>query len=193
LSRALDQRRDAEETVRVMRAAADGDLRAWDTLVDRYSNLLRSIARMHRLSSADTEEVVQTTWLRLVEHLPRITSPASVRRWLATTARNESLRILRQAARCRPSDELPEGVQHETAQEIDVRLLRSERDRALWQAVGRLPSRDQTLLGLLVADPPLSYEQIADVMDVPTGSVGPTRARCLSRLRRETERVGLST
>lgn len=135
---------------------------------------------------------MQTTWLRLVEHLPRITTPASVRGWLATTARRECLRILREGARCRPSDELPEAALQPDPPRIDARLLESERNEALWQAFRRLPSRDQALLGLLLADPPLSYEQIGLAMDMPTGSVGPTRARCLARLRREADRMWVS-
>jgi RNA polymerase sigma factor (sigma-70 family) len=174
-----------------VRAAAGGDPRAWQALVDRYSGGLRVIARSHRLSGADTEDVVQTTWLRFVEHLPRITTPASVRAWLATTARRECLRVLREGARCPPSEELPDAPLQRDAPGIQARLLESERDEVLWRAVGLLAPRDQALLGLLLADPPLSYEQIGTAMDMPTGSIGPTRARCLARLRRETRRVGL--
>jgi RNA polymerase sigma factor (sigma-70 family) len=182
---------DAAQTAHLVHAAAGGDPHAWQALVDRYSGGLRVIARSHRLSGADTEDVVQTTWLRFVEHLPRITSPASVRAWLATTARRECLRVLREGARCPPSAELPDPPLQREAPAIDARLLESERDEALWRAVGRLAPRDQALVGLLIADPPLSYEQIGAAMDMPTGSIGPTRARCLSRLRRETGRVGL--
>jgi RNA polymerase sigma factor (sigma-70 family) len=172
-------------------AAAGGDPDAWQALVVRHSGPLRVIARAHRLSGADTEDVVQTTWLRFVEHLPRIASPASARAWLATTARRECLRVLREGARCPPSEELPEGPLQREAPAIDARLLEDERDDALWRAVDVLPSRDKALLGLLTADPPLSYEQSGSAMNMPTGSIGPTRARCLSRLRRETGRLGL--
>jgi RNA polymerase sigma factor (sigma-70 family) len=185
------ERGDGARTAGLVRAAAGGDPHAWQALVDRHSGSLRAIARAYRLSSADTEDVVQTTWLRLIEHLPRITSPASVRAWLATTARRECLRVLREGARCPPSEELPDAPLQRDAPGIDARLLETERDEALWRAVGLLPTRDQALLGLLVADPPLSYEQIGTAMDMPTGSIGPTRARCLSRLRRETGRLGL--
>lgn len=184
-------RGDAAQAARLVRAAAAGDQDAWHALVARHSGSLRVIARAHRLSGADTEDVVQTTWLRFVEHLPRITSPASVQAWLATTARRECLRVLREGARCPPSDELPEAPLQRDAPAVDARLLEAERDEALRQAVRLLPTRDQALLGLLVADPPLTYEQIGTAMDMPTGSIGPTRARCLSRLRRETGRLGL--
>jgi RNA polymerase sigma factor (sigma-70 family) len=184
-------RGDTARTARLVRAAAAGDQDAWHALVDCHSGSLRVIARAHRLNGADTEDVVQTTWLRFVEHLPRITSPAAVRGWLATTARRECLRVLREGARCPPSEELPEAPLQREAPGPDARLLEAERDEALRRAVGLLPSRDRALLGLLIADPPLSYEQIGTAMDMPTGSIGPTRARCLSRLRRETVRLGL--
>lgn len=184
-------RGDGAHTARLVRAAAAGDPDAWHALVELYSGTLRVIARAHRLSVADTEDVVQTTWLRFVEHLPRITTPASARSWLATTTRRECLRVLREGAKCPPSEELPEGSLQRDAPALDARLLEAERDEALRRAVGLLPSRDQTLLGLLTADPPLSYEQIGTAMDMPPGSIGPTRARCLSRLRRESVRLGL--
>ena len=182
---------DGVETARLVRAAAGGSAQAWDALVARHSSLLRTIARSYRLNRADTEDVVQTTWLRFLEHLPRITTPESVRGWLATTARRECLRVLRQGAKCLPSEELPEAPLQRDAPGIEARLLESERDEELWQAFGRLPTRDQALLGLLIADPPLSYEQISCAMDMPTGSIGPTRARCLSRLRHETRHLEL--
>ena len=175
--------------MRLLRAAADGDPNAWNALVTRHSSLLRSIARGYRLSSADADDVVQTTWLRLVEHLLRIRTPGALRSWLAMTARRECLRILRQHARCGPSDELSEDDAGHDGVEIDAQLLRSERDAALWHAFRRLPARDQVLLDLLIADVP--YQQISTRLKIPLGSIGPTRARSLSRLRREAWQAGL--
>src|SRR4051812_31229099 len=96
------------EVAELVRAAADGDQVAWDELVDRYNGLVWSVARSHRLSSVDASDVVQTTWLRLVEYLGRLQDPERVGAWLATTARRESLRTLRQSARLLPTEELPE-------------------------------------------------------------------------------------
>jgi RNA polymerase sigma factor (sigma-70 family) len=183
-------RRDDEddETARLLRAAADGDPNAWSALVTRHGSLLRSIARAYRLSNTDVDDVVQTTWLRLVEHLSRIRTPGALRGWLAMTARRECLKTLRQQARCEPTAQMPEVAAHD-AVEVDARLLRSERDEALWHAFGRLPARDQLLLDLLIAD--VSYQQISTSLKIPLGSIGPTRARSLSRLRREAWRAGL--
>ena len=177
---------DADSGV-LLRAAARGDERSWNALVDRYSGLVWAIARNHRLSAADADEVFQTTWLRLVEHAARVQDPAKVGGWLATTARHESLRLLRRSGRQIPmGDDLPEPPQQAPAADED--LLRTERDAALWSAFARLPERDQKLLRLLTAaDPAPSYEEIGAALDMPVGSIGPTRARCLERLRREAE------
>lgn len=184
-------RRDNEddETARLLRTAADGDPNAWNALVIRHGSLLRSIARSYRMSSADVDDVVQTTWLRLVEHLSRIRTPGALRGWLAMTARRECLKTLRQQARFEPTARIPEVAPVHDAVEVDARLLRSERDEALWHAFGRLPARDQLLLDLLIADVP--YQQISTSLKIPVGSIGPTRARSLSRLRREVGRAGL--
>jgi RNA polymerase sigma factor (sigma-70 family) len=175
----------------LVRAAALGDERAWSALVDRFSKLVWAIARNHRLGADDAAEVSQTTWLRLAEHIDRLQDPSKVGAWLATTARHESLRVLRGAGRQIPmGDNMPEPDRPAPA--IDEELLRNERDRMLWQAFSRLPARDQALLRLLISDPMPSYDEIGAAMGMPVGSVGPTRARCLERLRREAEVVELA-
>jgi RNA polymerase sigma factor (sigma-70 family) len=166
----------------LVRAAATGDEAAWSALVARFSKLLWVIARNHRLAADDAAEVVQTTWLRLAEHIDRLQDPAKLGGWLATTARREALRTLRCAGRQIPmGDDLPEP--ESPAPALDEELLRNERDRALWHAFSRLPERDQALLRLLISDPMPSYEEIGAAMGMPVGSIGPTRARALERLR----------
>lgn len=175
----------------LVRAAATGDQQAWSALVDRFSKLVWAIARNHRLGADDASEVSQTTWLRLAEHIDRLQDPSKVGGWLATTARHESLRVLRAAGRQIPmGDEVPEPAS--PAAGLDEELLRNERDSMLWSAFSRLPARDQALLRLLVSDPMPSYEEIGAAMGMPVGSVGPTRARCLERLRREAEVMELA-
>jgi RNA polymerase sigma factor (sigma-70 family) len=184
-----DRDRAAESLVR---AAARGDAGAWDELVERYAGLVWAVARAHRLSAADAADVAQTTWLRLLEHLGRLKAPGAVGAWLATTARRECLHVLRQAARCRPSDVVPEPVA-DTEADADLPLLMAERDATLWKAFTRLPARDQALLRLLTSDPRPSYDEIGSALGMPIGSIGPTRARALERLRRETDRLGLES
>src|SRR4051794_30382531 len=168
--------RHMAEVAELVRAAAEGDQAAWHELVDRYNGLVWSVARAHRLSTVDASDVVQTTWLRLVENLDRLQEPERVGAWLATTARRESLRSLRFSARVVPTETelLPDpGTDAPAA----AALLASERDRALWTAFGGLSKRCQVLLRLLVADPPPSYEDVGAALDMPIGSIGPTRQR----------------
>src|SRR3954470_24288197 len=118
--------RHMAEVAELVRAAADGDQAAWHGLVDRYNGLVWSVARAHRLSTVDASDVVQTTWLRLVEHLGRLQDPERVGAWLATTARRECLRTLRHSARQVPTEEVPEVV---ADAHVESALLVKERDR----------------------------------------------------------------
>jgi RNA polymerase sigma factor (sigma-70 family) len=168
----------------LVKRASNGDQTAWDALVDRYTNLLWSVARGYRLDQADAADVIQVAWLRLVEHLPRLRDPERVGAWLATTVRRECLQVI--AARKRHGgpvdDEILTAVPDE-AGPVDTRILTDERDRALWQAFARMQERCQRLLRVLMADPPPSYQDVAEALTMPVGSIGPTRARCLERLR----------
>jgi RNA polymerase sigma factor (sigma-70 family) len=180
---------DMSEVADLVQAAAEGDQVAWDELVERFNGLVWSVARAHRLAPADASDVVQTTWLRLVEHLGRLQDPERVGAWLATTARRECLRVLRHSARLLPAEELPETP---VDAQLDAALLAEERDRALWQAFGGLSERCQALLRLLVTEPPPSYEEVSAALDMPIGSIGPTRRRCLERLRGLAEGEGVT-
>jgi RNA polymerase sigma factor (sigma-70 family) len=174
----------------LVRRAADGDRDAWSRLVDRFGGLVWSVTRAHRLSAADAADVAQTTWLHLVEHLDDLQNPDAVGGWLATTARRESLRVLRMNARLPPTDQAVEVVDaHPPA---SASLIAAERDGALWAAFERLPERCRILLRLLVTDPVPSYEDIGASLGMPIGSIGPTRIRCLARLRGEAELAGIT-
>jgi len=168
----------------LVRRAADGEKDAWNRLVDQYSRLIWSITREFKLVDSDAADVVQTTWMRLIEHIDRLEYPERVGSWLAATARNECLRHL--AARKRlvlvNGDFVLEGVA-EHGPEVDERLLASERAADVREAMTQLPKRWQRLMELLMADPPTSYAEISDKLGVPVGSIGPTRGRCLDRLR----------
>jgi RNA polymerase sigma factor (sigma-70 family) len=172
---------DAGELVERVR---DGDQRAWDALVDAYVGLVWAIARNHRLNAGDAADVSQSTWLRLVENIDRIDDPRRVGAWLATTARRECLRVLRLSGRQvlveeeseldrRSPDELP----------VDAVLLREEEAEMVRSAFALLPERCQQLLRLLMVDEPPSYEELSAALGMPIGSIGPTRGRCLEKLR----------
>lgn len=168
----------------VARAAA-GEPAAWDRLVERYTNLLWSVGRAHRLSTADAGDVVQTTWLRLVENLERIQDPDRLAGWLVTTARRECLKVLRRSGRelVIGSDDAALDVVDELAPALDAALLAEERDAALWACFGRLSERCQLLLRVLMAADAPAYAEVSEALGMPIGSIGPTRMRCLDRLR----------
>jgi RNA polymerase sigma factor (sigma-70 family) len=164
--------------------AAAGDSEAWGWLVDQYSRLIWSITTEFRLFEGDAADVVQTTWLRLLEHIGRLNHPERVGAWLAVTARNECLRQL--AARKKivlAHEDLELEAVAPWAPEIDEPLLAVERAQILREAMEHLPHRWQRLMELLMADPPASYAEISDQLGLPVGSIGPTRGRCLDRLR----------
>jgi RNA polymerase sigma factor (sigma-70 family) len=167
-----------------VRQAAAGDLHAWNRLVDEYARLIWSITARFKLSESDAADVVQTTWMRLIEHIDRIEQPARVGSWLATTARNECLRHVARHKRIvlvDTDDEFDGADQHEPG--VDEALLADERAQDVREAMAHLPSQWQRLMELLMADPPVSYAEISDQLGVPVGSIGPTRGRCLARLR----------
>jgi RNA polymerase sigma factor (sigma-70 family) len=170
-------------TADLVRDAALGDSASWDALVDRFTPLLWSISRGFRLDTADAADVIQTTWLRLLENVDRIKDPEHVGAWLATTARRECLRQLRRTGRVRPTEIEDLDAEDTTLPPVDTQLLVAERDGELWQAFEQLPDRCRTLLRVLMTDPPPSYEEVSAALEMPVGSIGPTRGRCLDRLR----------
>jgi RNA polymerase sigma factor (sigma-70 family) len=182
----------ADDTGRLLAAAAAGDQTSWDELVGRHNGMLWGIARGYRLGAADSGDAVQSTWLRLVENLHRIENPERLPGWLATTARRECLRILRRGGRERPAesidefDDLPDG-----GDPLDAGLLADERDAALWRALSAISARCQQLLRVLMATPPPAYAAVSAALDMPIGSIGPSRQRCLDQLRRIITRDGL--
>jgi RNA polymerase sigma factor (sigma-70 family) len=180
------------ETGKLVEAAAEGDEAAWRAIVERFSGLVWAVARGFRLGPADAGDVYQTVWLRLAENLRRIKSPDQLGAWLATTARRESLRVVRGRRRDVPmedaalADLLPadETSPELAALEAEQASLEAHRAKQMWRAFRELPARCQQLLRILMATHRPSYAEAAAALDIPVGSVGPTRARCLQQLRR---------
>jgi len=166
--------------------ARDGDQQAWNELVDRYAPLVWSICRRYQLGRADIDDVGQTVWLLLVEHIGKLRVLAALPGWLATTTHRECLRVLRAARRYEfvgsASDIESSADQAEPT--IEQEIVEAELSAALREAFDELPPRCRQLLGLLMSDPPPSYEQVSASVSMPVGSIGPQRARCLDRLRR---------
>jgi RNA polymerase sigma factor (sigma-70 family) len=171
--------------------ALAGDPAAWRALVDRYTPLLWQVIRRYRLDSADAADVMQDTWLRLLENLPKLREPRAVGGWLRTTAQRESQHLRQRARRTEPVAELDDLCPPSTEPIPGEAIERSDQNWRVRAAVGRLPSADQRFLTVLMSSPEPTYREVASTLDRPIGSIGPTRARCLSRLQRELAGAGV--
>jgi RNA polymerase sigma factor (sigma-70 family) len=172
------------EPAAALALAAGGDQHAWDSIVAAYGEMVWAIARSYRLSSADAADVVQASWLKLVEHVGEIRDGDRLGAWLATTTRREALALLRRSKRDIPVEDA--GLAEADDRDIDgpeQAVMRNDEDRMLWRAFGRLNGPCQRLLRVLMLDPAPPYVEVAAVLGMPIGSIGPTRARCLSTLR----------
>jgi|RhiMethySRZTD1v2_1073278.scaffolds.fasta_scaffold883720_2 RNA polymerase sigma factor (sigma-70 family) len=166
--------------------ARRGERWAWEALVGRYRPLVRAVASGYRLNVRDVEDIDQTVWLRLVENLDRIREPRALPKWLITTAANESRRLTRARARTLLIGVLDEPVEENGAEPPgapDTDLLRRELAQTVQQGLAELPVAQQQLLRLLAGERQLSYREISRILVIPVGSIGPTRARGLARLR----------
>lgn len=169
---------EPDEVKRLVGEAAAGSQSAWNALVDNFSGLVWSVIRSYGVYGAEANDVFQTVWLRFVEHVHRVENPKP---WLATTARHECFRVTKKAARSTPMAEVPEVEAVDDAEAVLDAIVEAGRRGAVADAFGQLPEGCQQLLRLLASD--LSYDEIAELIGRPKGAIGPTRARCLDRLR----------
>jgi RNA polymerase sigma factor (sigma-70 family) len=177
--------RDDPSVITLVSRVGLGEQEAWNELVERYSPLVWSICARCRLSREDADDVGQSVWLLLVEKIGSLREPAALPGWLATTTRRECLRMAegrrQDPGGLRPGDLLtPDPAQPAIEQE----LIMAERHAALRAALAELQRGCHELLSMLISDPPHSYAEISATLGIPPGSIGPTRARCLDRLRR---------
>jgi RNA polymerase sigma factor (sigma-70 family) len=181
-----DPVRDNPAVTDLVNRAAQGDKHAWEALVGRYVPLIWSICRKHRLGEADAEDVGQNVWLQLFDQLGKIREPAALPGWLATVTRRECLRVTGAAQRRLVVGYVidAEIIADERSDTAEQELLAAERHAALREAFATLPPSDQRLVALLLEDPPLPYAEISSRLGIPVGSIGPTRRRCLDKLRR---------
>ncbi|GAA4704089.1 sigma-70 family RNA polymerase sigma factor [Pseudonocardia yuanmonensis] len=173
---------DQGDVAAVVHRAAGGEEAAWHQLVESFSSLVWSVALRQGLSRPDAGEAVQMTFLRLVENLGRLREPEALGGWLATTARREAWRVSRRVAKEVPTESTADLDAGAVDPGPEERALVGERARVVRQAFGRLPERCARLLELVVILA-LPYTQVARMLEMPIGSIGPTRARCLQRLR----------
>lgn len=173
------------------RDAAAGDQHAWAELVDRLDGVLRKVARSYRLSAADVDDVVQTTWLRALEHIGQLHVPETIAGWLIVIARREAMRMLQRGVREIVTDSLIELPEDDVASPDGV-VIRHELDELVRDAVGRLPERQQRLVTSMLQSPTSSYKELSSQLDMPLGAIGPIRGRALVRLRRDHVLQGLA-
>ena len=177
--------RDDPTVVSLVVRAANGDQAAWDEIVERYAPLVWAICLRHELDRQSIDDIGQSVWLLLVENISRLREPAALPGWLATTTRRECLRAMRARGRhgkeiSTPADEqLPDA-----SAEVEREVVEAELHAALRAAFAELPAGCRELLSMLINDPPVGYARISATLGIPMGSIGPTRARCLARLRR---------
>jgi RNA polymerase sigma factor (sigma-70 family) len=174
------------ELVGLVRAARAGDSSAWTTLIGRFDTMLRRIAVSYRLAPADVDDIVQATWLDLLQDIGRLREPAAVAGWLDTATRHKALKLLRTRLREHVVDDLA-VVDRADVHGPEVSVLASERRAALIRALATLPHRHRRLMTLLLTQPTLDYEQVGARLAMPVGSIGPIRARALARLSRHPE------
>lgn len=180
---------DSAEPTRWERAAAlflrwrDGETRAMDDLVRLMTPLLWHVVRAYGLDRALAEDVVQTTWMTLVRRHESITEPQAISGWLTMVARREAWRVGKLQRRADPT-EVESLEAHLPAQRsAEQTASTDDESRRLWDAVSRLNDRCRRLLRIVAFEERPDYARIAQDMAMPIGSIGPTRQRCLGKLR----------
>jgi RNA polymerase sigma factor (sigma-70 family) len=167
-----------------------GESAALDDLVRLLSPMLWQVVRASGLDATTAEDVVQTTWLALVRSGESIVEPRAVAGWLCTSARREAWRVGKQSTRQRPVEEesIARRLPDEPAPEHQVVL--DDENARLWECLRKLPERCQRLLRIVAAEARPDYSEIATELGMPVGSIGPTRGRCLDKLRNELTLAG---
>lgn len=160
-----------------------GDPSGLDDLVAVMTPVLWHVVRSYRLAEDAAEDVIQTTWLALVRRRASIVDAVAIGGWLTTTARREAWRVAQGATRQTPVDdeELEPRVPSQRSAE-DAALQHDEGDR-IWAAVDGLPERCRRLLRIVAFENRPDYRELAADLNMPVGSIGPTRGRCLAKLR----------
>jgi RNA polymerase sigma factor (sigma-70 family) len=179
-------------------ACLRGDQSAWDSLVDRYAALIYSIPLKYGLHEADAADVFQSVCVTLLEKLGTLREPRGLAAWIITTTSRQSLAVIRHRARER--NRLADGQGQYVVERADAdrlpedEVLALERQYMVRSALSQLPPKCRGLVDALFSDTveQLSYQQLADRLGVPINSLGPTRARCLTRLRRLLTAAGFS-
>jgi RNA polymerase sigma factor (sigma-70 family) len=192
---------DAEQISELVQRAAGGEQSAWDAIVEEYARVVWATVRRYRLQEAQAADAVQTTWLRLVEHLGEIRDPARLPGWLRTTAARACLEIARDAGRFSFTGFAQDECGHPGNASLDPdrvedlperSAVREDHIRILRATIETLSPADRQLVDVLLSPVPLSYAEISARLNMPVGSIGPTRGRVLNRMREALEKAGIT-
>ncbi len=167
----------------LLAAAREGSEEALGQIVTELSPLLWQVARAAGLSSGDAEDVLQTTWMRLVSHLDHIQDSAALAGWLVTTTRREAWRVRAEGRRQLPAGQEAFAHLPDRGPGSEEQVILDDQRRALWEAIGQLSRRCQELLRIIAFAPRPDYSVVAAALGMKVGSIGPTRGRCLAKLR----------
>jgi RNA polymerase sigma factor (sigma-70 family) len=173
----------AERMADLLNAAKGGSADALGQITAELSPMLWQVARAAGLGADDAEDVVQTAWERLLSHLAEIRAPRALIGWLVVTTKHEAWRIRSSGRRQRPADQEWLTTIPDQAAGTEERIVLDEQQRALWRAVGRLSAQCQELLRIVAFVPRPDYQSVSAALGMPVGSIGPTRGRCLAKIR----------
>lgn len=161
----------------------EGQPEALGELVDLLTPVLWQVARAHGCSRESAEDVVQDVWLRLVDHAADVRETAAVLGWLVISVKRDSWRSARLARRA-SYDESGTVDPGEAAEGPESLAILTERQQLLWESVEGLPERCRQLLRIVAFCDRPDYDEVSAALGMPRGSIGPTRGRCLEKLRR---------
>jgi len=167
-----------------------GEQDGLEELVRRLRPVLWQVVRATGLNRQCAEDVVQTTWLALVHNAGTINSPQAVAGWLCAAARREAWRVSKQQARQRPAEDAVLADRMPAAPGPEPQVVLDDESARLWLALGQLPERCQRLLRMVATEARPDYAHVAEALEMPVGSIGPTRGRCLDKLRHQLVQVG---
>ena len=167
----------------LLERARGGDRESLRELVRALDPVLWRVARGQGLAAEDAADVVQTSWLELLRRLDEIRTPRAVTAWLITTTRREAWRRRQRSRRDVPDGGAATETAVDPAPAPGDRLIADERDRVLWTHFERLSERCRDLLRIVAQVDRPDYTVIASAFGMPHGSIGPTRSRCLAKLR----------
>jgi RNA polymerase sigma factor (sigma-70 family) len=167
----------------LLAAARGGSEDALGQITAELSPMLWHVARAAGLGADDAEDVVQTVWERLLSHLADIRVPQALVGWLVVTARHEAWRMRSDGRRQLPADQEWLTALPDHAAGTEEQIVVDEQHRALWRAVAKLSAQCQELLRIVAFVPRPDYQSVSAALGMPVGSIGPTRGRCLAKIR----------